>query len=116
MEISLPNDDIIFILHNNIYISFIINTLLSVLKITSTDRISYNKNFEAQVNKLPIRQQIYWFTYIYIYIYILYIYMVEFSGEEVIVLPLVYCKPLHIWIEVSVAIERMYVNNSNCDS
>ena len=28
----------------------------------------------------------------------------------------VYCKSLHIWIEVSVAIKRIYVNNSNCDS
>ena len=28
----------------------------------------------------------------------------------------VYCKSLHIWIEVSVAVKRMYVNNSNCDS
>ena len=28
----------------------------------------------------------------------------------------IYCKPLHVWIEVSVAVERMYVNNSNCDS
>ena len=26
------------------------------------------------------------------------------------------CKALHIWIELSVAVERMYVNNSNCDS
>ena len=28
----------------------------------------------------------------------------------------VHCKPLRIWIEVSAAVERMYVNNSNCDS
>ena len=28
----------------------------------------------------------------------------------------VYFKLLRIWIEVSVAIERMYVNNCNCDS
>ena len=26
------------------------------------------------------------------------------------------CMSLHIWIEVSVAVKRMYVNNSNCDS
>ena len=28
----------------------------------------------------------------------------------------VHCKPLCIWIEVSATVERMYVNNSNCDS
>ena len=46
-----------------------------------------------------------WMTiYIYIYIYILpYPRGVEFSGEEVIVLPL------------TSTVERMYVNNSNCD-
>ena len=26
------------------------------------------------------------------------------------------CKDLQIWIELSVAVKRMYVNNSNCDS
>ena len=56
--------------------------------------------------------------YIYIYIYILpYPCRVEFSGEwSNRVAISVYCKPLHIWIEVSVAVKRMYVNNSNCDS
>ena len=54
----------------------------------------------------------------YIYIYILpYPRRVEFSGEwSYRVAISVYYKPLHIWIEVSVAVERMYVNNSNCDS
>ena len=28
----------------------------------------------------------------------------------------VHCKPLRIWIEVSAAVERMHVNNSNCNS
>ena len=28
----------------------------------------------------------------------------------------VYCKSLRSWIEVSATVERMYVNNSNCDS
>ena len=28
----------------------------------------------------------------------------------------VYAKALHIWIELSVDVKRMYVNNSNCDS
>ena len=28
----------------------------------------------------------------------------------------IYCKPLCSWIEVSATVERMYVNNSNCDS
>ena len=41
---------------------------------------------------------------------------VEFSGEEVIVLPLATIASLFIWIEVSATVERMYVNNSNCDS
>ena len=40
---------------------------------------------------------------------------VEFSGEEVIVLPLAIIAILFIWIEVSATIERMYVNNINCD-
>ena len=38
-------------------------------------------------------------------------------ANEVIMLPLAFiCKALHIWIELSVAVNRMYVNNSNCDS
>ena len=41
---------------------------------------------------------------------------VEFSGEEVIVLPLPIIASLFVWIEVSATIERMYVNNINCDS
>ena len=41
---------------------------------------------------------------------------VEFSGEEVIVLPLAIIANLFVWIEVSATVERMYVNNSNCDS
>ena len=43
---------------------------------------------------------------IYIYIYI-YIY---------IVLPLAPLQVSSYWIEILAAIERMYVNNSNCDS
>ena len=56
--------------------------------------------------------------YIYIYIYILpYPRRVEFSSERSNHVAIsVYCKSLHIWIEVSVAVKRMYVNNSNCDS
>ena len=34
-------------------------------------------------------------------------------ASELIVLTLAF---IHIWIEVSVAVKRMYVNNSNCDS
>ena len=41
---------------------------------------------------------------------------VEFSGEEVIVLPLATIASLFVWIEVSATVERMYVNNSNCES
>ena len=41
---------------------------------------------------------------------------VEFSDEEVIVLPLVIIASLFVWIEVSATVERMYVNNINCDS
>ena len=41
---------------------------------------------------------------------------VEFSGEEVIVLPLAIIASLFVWIEVSATVERMYVNNINCDS
>ena len=51
-----------------------------------------------------------------VYIYI-YIYMAEFSSEWIYRVAIsVFCKSLHIWIEVSVAVERVYVNNSNCDS
>ena len=55
---------------------------------------------------------------IYIYIYILpYPCRVEFSSEwSNSVAISVYCKALHIWIELSVAVQRMYVNNNNCDS
>ena len=57
-----------------------------------------------------------WMT-IYIYIYILpYPRWVKFSGEEVIVLPLAIIASLFVWIEVSATVERMYVNNINCDS
>ena len=58
------------------------------------------------------------YIYIYIYIYILpYPCRAEFSGEwSNRVAISVYCKSLHIWIEVSVAVKRMYINNSNCDS
>ena len=53
----------------------------------------------------------------YRYIYILpYPRGVEFSGEEVIVLPLAIIASLFVWIEVSATVERMYVNNINCDS
>ena len=41
---------------------------------------------------------------------------VEFSGEEVIVLPLAAIASLFVGIEVSAIVERMYVNNSNRDS
>ena len=41
---------------------------------------------------------------------------IEFSGEDVIVLPLASIASLFVWIEVSATVERMYVNNSNCDS
>ena len=41
---------------------------------------------------------------------------VEFSGEEVIVLPLAIIARLFVWIEVSATVERMNVNNINCDS
>ena len=68
---------------------------------------------------------IYKYIYIYIYMYI-YIYIYIYSptpvwlsslANEVIVLALAFiCKALHIWIELSVAVYRMYVNNSNCDS
>ena len=52
-----------------------------------------------------------------IYIFYLYTPLVEFSNEwSRRVAISVYCKSLHIWIEVSVAVKRMYVNNSNCDS
>ena len=59
--------------------------------------------------------------YIYIWmtieIYILpYPRGVEFCGEEVIVLPLAIIATLFVWIEVLATIERMYVNNTNCDS
>ena len=54
----------------------------------------------------------------YVFIYILpYTRRVELSGEwSNRVAISVYCKSLHIWIEVSVAVKRMYVNNSNYDS
>ena len=52
--------------------------------------------------------------YIYIYIYMLpYPRRVELSNRIAIS---VYCKALHIGIDLSVAVKRMYVNNSNCDS
>ena len=41
---------------------------------------------------------------------------VEFSSEEVIVLPLATIASLFVRIEVSATVERMYVNNINCDS
>ena len=54
--------------------------------------------------------------YIDIYM-LLYPRRVEFSSEwSNRVAISVYCKSIHIWIEVSVAVKRMYVNNSNCDS
>ena len=74
--------------------------------------------FKRILSDMTTRQN-YVYTYlVYIYIYILpYPRRVEFSGEwSNRVAISVYCKPLHIWIELSVAIERMYVNNSNCDS
>ena len=44
-------------------------------------------------------------------------YRVEFSSEwSNRVAISVYCKSLHIWIVVSVAVKRMYVNSINCDS
>ena len=46
-----------------------------------------------------------------------YIYRVEFSGEEVIVLPLAFMASLFIdELRSWQPFERMYVNNSNCDS
>ena len=36
----------------------------------------------------------------------------EWSNRVVIS---VYCKALWIWIELSVAVKRMYVNNNKCD-
>ena len=42
---------------------------------------------------------------------------VEFSGEEVIVLPLAAIASLFVVeLRSSATVERMYVNNSNCDS
>ena len=52
-----------------------------------------------------------------IYIYILpYLRGVEFSGEEVIALPLAIIASLFVWIQVSATVDQMYVNNINCDS
>ena len=58
------------------------------------------------------------YIYIYIYIYIYSLTLVELSSpaKKYRVAISVHCKPLHIWIEVSAAVERMYVNNCNCDS
>ena len=42
--------------------------------------------------------------------------MVEFSGEEVVVLPLAFIASLFVNELVSADVEWMYVNNSNCDS
>ena len=41
--------------------------------------------------------------------------MVEFSGEEIIVLPLAFIASLFVY-ELRSRRERMDVNNSNCDS
>ena len=60
-------------------------------------------------------------THIYIYIYI-YIYTPLPTWGWVLwrrsnrVAISAHCKPLRRWIEVSATVERMYVNNSNCDS
>ena len=61
---------------------------------------------------------IYIYPYVYIYIYILpYPRRVEFSGEEVIVLPLAFMASLFVdELRSRQPFERMYVNNSNCDS
>ena len=43
--------------------------------------------------------------------------MVEFSDEEVIVLPLAFIASLFVYeLRSWQLFERMYVNNSNCDS
>ena len=56
------------------------------------------------------------YLFISIYLYI-YIYRIEFSSKRSNRVAIsVYCKSLHIGIEVSVAVKRMYVNNSNCVS
>ena len=62
-----------------------------------------NKNVLYKMNAFLF----YYKPMIYIYIYS------EWSNYVAIS---VYCKSLHIWIEVSVAVKRMYVINSNCDS
>ena len=58
------------------------------------------------------------YIYIYIYIYILpYPRGVEFSGKEVIVLPLAFMASLFVdELRSRQPFEWMYVNNSNCDS
>ena len=109
------------------------------------DAILVNKfNFHSILSKLTeYRRYLFFFfllismNYIYIYIatliYIyIYIYIATWMTIEIYtslspydwalwrrssrVAISVYCQPLPIWIEVSVAIERMYINNSNCDS
>ena len=43
--------------------------------------------------------------------------MIEFSGEEEIVLPLAFIASLFVYeLWSRQPFERMYVNNSNCDS
>ena len=96
------------------------------MSITTTTTTNNNNNNNYKKKK---KKNIYIYIYIYIYrereilfIYTIEIYIlpyprgVEFSGEEVIVLPLANIASLFVWIEVSATIERMYVNNINCDS
>ena len=63
------------------------------------------------------------YTHIYMYIYYIYIYILPYPRRVEFfrkwsnrVAISVYCKALHIWIKLSVAVKRMYVNNSNFDS
>ena len=94
---------------------------------TKVDLCMFRFTESGNINRKLIRRCLitahlaYKFTYPYIseyiYIYIPYPRRIEFSSEwSNRVAISVYCKPLHIWIEVSVDVRRMYVNNSNCDS
>ena len=106
--------------------------------------ISFNNDliiYKMKLNFYIKKVNAYIYIYIYIYIYCLATLMssdrtkqiclwmtieiyilpyprgVDFSGEEENRVAISgYCKPLRRWIEVSATVERMYVNNSNCDS
>ena len=73
------------------------------------------EEWRERVRDIRAASTIWWWWYIYINI-LPYPRWVLFSGEEVIVLPLATIASLFVWIEVSANVERMYVNNSNCDS